>query len=448
MPRSRASCIMIWWCIILCLASALLASCNTVPTTRSAALSPTAPLHQPTRTQIPTVTLTRPAITSTPSPGKLGIHLLLDDGRNVWPSALWLTHLHYARDLVGEWGYVVELIRSDDLNPIRWQAFLDECAQLHLFPLLRLATTFDQAHGWWTAPPTDPDGHYTTSAAQYARFIADLRWPRAPHYVIVGNEPNHGDEWGGQADPQAYGRFLLDVSQALHQADPLVKVLNAPLDQFTPNTNGQPFVNGMTYLDAETFLDQMHAAYPGVFSAIDVWASHAYPLGPLAEGPWQQTFQIDLLNGARNPDHLQPPAGVYNRGVNGYEWELFKLSSYGVYSLPVMITETGYRHRESVDAQALDDGREWPEASTVAQYIDLAFHGNQGRYPQWPATGWTPWCNDPRVIAVMPFALDGAPHEWGHTNWLQLDPTGAVQGVYPMVDTRLACVSGAPPSGR
>lgn len=372
-----------------------------------------------------------PAATRLP-PNKLGVHLLLDDGRNAWPADLWPEHLAYARDLVGEWGYATELVRLDDLDPARWQAFFDLCAQYHLKPILRLATTFDRDKGMWLAPQADLDGSYTTVAKRYSHFVASLRWSAPLHYVIVGNEPNHGDEWGGKADPAAYARFLLDASRALHQADPDVQVLNAPLDPFTPNTNGQPFVNGMTYLDAESFMDSMRAAQPDVFAAIDVWASHAYPLGPLTEGPWQQQFKIDSLNGADNPNHLEPPQGIFNRGVNGYEWELFKLKSYGIDNLQVMITETGWRHSESTDPTAADNGRPLPDVSTVAQFVDLAFNGNHGRYPQWPDSGWTPWNDDPRIIAITPFALDGVPKEWGHTNWLQLDSQGRVLGVYPM----------------
>jgi hypothetical protein len=359
---------------------------------------------------------------------------LLDDGRNVWPTSVWPEHLGYARDLVGEWGYVTELVRLDDLEPGRWQVFFDVCARLHLKPILRLATTFDRGKGFWLAPPRDAGGSYTTVAERYAHFAAALRWPDKPHYVIVGNEPNHGDEWSGQADPAAYARFFIETSRALHRADPDVQVLNAPLDPFTPNTNGRPFVNGMTYLDAESFLDMMYAAQPAIFDSMDVWASHAYPMGPLTEAPWQQSFKIDLLNGARNPNHVEPPTDIFNRGINGYEWELFKLKSYGVRPLQIMITETGWRHRESTDPNATDNGRPLPDVSTVVQYIDMAFNGNHGRYPEWPSGGWTPWRDDPRVIAVTPFALAGAPKEWGHTNWLQVDGNGHVLGVYPMFD--------------
>jgi hypothetical protein len=365
---------------------------------------------------------------------KLGIHLLLDDGRNVWPQHIWPEHLDYARQAVGEWGYVTELVRLDDLNPARWQFFFDLCAERHLTPILRLATTYDSSTTWWVAPQRDQDGSYRTIAARYATFVAALRWPTAEHAVIVGNEPNHGNEWSGRPDPAAYGRFLIDVADAVHAADPNARILNAGLDPYTPHTGSVPFIDGQYYMDEETFLDRMHAAHPDVFSRLDAWSSHAYPMGPLTEGPWQQTYQVDMINDAENPDHVEPPPGIYNRGVNGYEWELFKLSSYGVPPLPVMITETGWRHAESTDPDATDNGRPLPSATTVARYLDLALRGNQGRYPDLPEEGWKPWLTDPRVAAVTPFALNGYPAEWGHTNWLALNATGRVLDTYAPFD--------------
>jgi hypothetical protein len=212
-------------------------------------------------------------------------------------------------------------------------------------------------------------------------------------------------------------------------------VLNAGFDPYTPSTGNQPFIDGMFYMDEETFLDGMVAAYPDVFNSIDMWASHPYPLGPLTEGPWKQSFQVDWLNGYVNPGHVEPPPGVYNRGVNGYEWELFKLSTYNAPPLPVMITETGWRHAETTDPGATDNGRPLPAAMTVAEYLDLAMFGNDGRYPGYPETGWTPWEDDSRVAAVTPFALNGLPAEWGHTNWLALDSKGTVLGTYLIFET-------------
>jgi len=306
---------------------------------------------------------------------------------------------------------------------------MDLCAELHLTPILRLATTYDREAGWWAAPPRDSDGSYRAVAAEYADFVAALRWPTAGHYIVVGNEPNHGDEWGGRPDPEAYARFLIDAADALHAADAGARVLNAGFDPYAPHTGSQPFVDGMFYMDEETFLDQMHAAHPDVFDRLDAWASHSYAMGPFVEGPWVQTYQVDLINDAANPDHVEPPPGICSRGVNGYEWELFKLSTYGVWPLPVFITETGWRHAESVNPEATDGG-DFPDAETVAVYLDLALRGNNGRYAEYPEGGWRPWLDDPRVVAVTFFALDGFPAEWGHTNLLALDVGGDVLDTY------------------
>jgi hypothetical protein len=364
-----------------------------------------------------------------PSPlNKLGVHLLLDDGRNAWQVDVWPIHLEYARQVVRDWGYVTQLVRLDDLDTARWQVFMDLCAERHLTPLLRLATTYDQEADWWTVPPRDGDGSYHTVAARYAEFVAALRWPTPDHYVVIGNEPNHGNEWGGRPDADAYARFLIDVADALHAADAGARVLNAGFDPYTPNTGSQPLSDGMVYVDEETFLDRMYAAYPDVFDHIDAWASHSYAMGPFTEGPWVQTYQVDLLNDAVNPDRVEPPEGVYNQGVNGYEWELFKLSTYGVEPLPVFITETGWRHAGTGGGEA------YPAPEVVAKYVDLTLYGNGGRYPEYPEEGWTPWLDDSRVVAVTFFALDGSPVEWGHTNWLVLDAVGNVLGTYAPFD--------------
>lgn len=369
-----------------------------------------------------------------PSDNRLGVHLLLDDGRGTWPVETWPEHLHFARQAAGEWGYVTELIPLDDLDTGKWQVFLDLCADLHLIPILRLATTYDRELGLWVAPMPDTDGSYRSTAASYAEFITALRWPTSMRLVVVGNEPNHGNEWGGRPDPAAYARFLIDVADALHAADPDVQVLNAGFDPYTPHTGNVAWVDGMYYVDEESFLDGMVTASPDVFAHIDGWTSHPYPLGPFTEPPWVQTYQVDWLNGATNPSHVGPPPGITNRGVNGYEWELFKLATYGVRTLPVYITETGWRHAESVDPASTDNHRPLPDAQTAAAYLDLALRGNAGRFPDWPEEGWLPWLDDPRVVAVTPFALDGNPAEWGHTNWLILDEDGQVSGVYPLFD--------------
>ena len=163
-----------------------------------------------TPSPIRTITITSSPIRSWQN--KLGIHLLLDDGRNQWPQQLWGNHLSYARKTVGEWGFVIELVRLDDLDPEKWQFFMDLCELFQLTPVLRLATTYDQEAGYWLAPTKGDDGSYDSIGRDYARFVAALTWPTNKHYIIVGNEPNHGNEWGGKPQPEDYARYLIDVS--------------------------------------------------------------------------------------------------------------------------------------------------------------------------------------------------------------------------------------------
>jgi len=375
----------------------------------------------------------------TPTPlaedhNKRGVHLLMDDGRNHWPVDVWETHMQLASQAVGASGWVTFLVTLEDIQNVeQWQYFTDLCAEYKLIPVMRLATTYDRPTNTWEKPLPDPQGGYAGIAQRYADFAASLDWPTSAHYVIVGNEPNHGNEWGGVPNPSEYAAFLIDVSTTLNAADPNVLVLNAGLDSFSPHTNGQPFPDGFVYIDQETFMDEMIASHPDVFDHIDVWSSHSYPQGPFTAPPWEQSYGRDLTNGAGDEAHSAPPENLYNRGINGYEWELWKLSTYNIDPLPVLITETGWRHAESTDPASLDSSPNMPDAHTVATYIDLSLHGNEGRYPQYPEQGWTPWANDPRVIGVTFFAFNGLPQEWGHSNWLALDETGQVLDVYPMV---------------
>ena len=180
------------------------------------------------------------------------MHLLLDDGRGLWPTDIWPEHLYYARELVGEGGYVVEVVQLGQLDVVRWQLFLDLCGRQRLIPILRLATTFDREALLWPAPPTDSDGvGYTDVAQRYRDFLAQLRWPWPTKYAIIGNEPNRGDEWGNLPNPAAYANYLIAMSAALRSVG--VTVLGPALDLYCPNSNGAR-IGGYRFLDAETFL--------------------------------------------------------------------------------------------------------------------------------------------------------------------------------------------------
>lgn len=364
---------------------------------------------------------------------KLGVHLLLDDGRGSWDVSLWDEHMAVAGEMLPDGGYVVQLVRADDLDTDKWQTFMDLARDHQLTPMLRLATTFDDDTWMWTAPQADNNGRYLDLANAYADFIGGLDWYTDEHYIILLNEPNNGHEWGGKPDPSAYAQFVMDVAPMLKSADENAVILNGAFDLYAPDTGDAPFPDTDIYhQSAETFMTAMHDAQPDVFKQFDRWNSHAYPLRFTAP-PWER--ERGFNNIATGETIETAPPYVYNRGVNSYEWELWKLKQFGVDNLPVMITETGWRHSDGVDENSLDSGADYPTAEQVTQYLDLLLLGNQyQRVPDVPIGGWTGLLIDERVIAVIPFAFNGTPNEWSHTNWLEMSPDGEILGRYPMVD--------------
>jgi hypothetical protein len=398
--------------------------------------SPTAaPSPSPTTTPLPTSTPRPPTPTAspvqTPTPvaiNKRGVHLLLDDGNTRFPESLWEQQIVWAGRLSGPGGYAVELVRSNDLNPESWQRLIDLMDREGQIPIIRLATFKDEQNQWWTAPQPDPDGRgYKSAADRFRRFFDAIDWHAETVLVTVANEPNRPDEWGGAPSPAAYARYLRDVAEALGRVTSVnVLVLNGALDAYAPSASF-----GRTYaIDSDLFLEGMVAEVPDIFERLDGWASHAYPLGPFGEEPGHQIFKIDDVRPNATP-RRQPPPGVVNRGVNGYEWELWKLQQLGVKkTLPVYVTESGWRHSTSQSANARDHDFATVDDARFAELVTLAFDGP----PDGKAEGWTPWNADPRVKAVVLFALAGRPEDWGHTNLLLLDASGHIQGAYPFAE--------------
>ncbi|MEL6525791.1 MAG: hypothetical protein AAFQ07_08790 [Chloroflexota bacterium] len=361
--------------------------------------------------------------------GKMGVHLLLDDGRNRWDTNLWAEHMAYAGDITSENGIAVQVIRSNDLDPTRWQVFMDLANEHSLTPVLRLATTFDNDNGWWLAPEPDADGSYAQWGENYATFINSLEWHSDSKHVILLNETNNGHEWGGVPDPAAYANFVVDVSNVLRREVEGIVILNGAFDLNLPNTNGEVFPDSNVQLiDANSYMDAMEVAQPNVFARFDIWNSHPYALNIRAH-PNEQVYGFDFMNGASDTT-VAPPEGIYNRGINGYLWERWKLEQlgYNVADWSVMLTETGWRHSDPVDPTSADSAPDYPSPEQVAEYYRLAFNGGED-------TTFIAWNDDARVIAVAPFALNGVPEEWSHTNLLRVASDGTVTGTYTPFDT-------------
>lgn len=239
----------------------------------------------------------------------------------------------------GDWGYITIPIKSSDKDLVKWQNFMDNCRKYHLIPIVRLATDGDYFSKASWSVPTDSD------VLSFANFLNSLSWPTRNRYIVVYNEPNRGDEWGGAPDPNAYAQILSYAVDIFKQRNNDFFIISAGLDNASSNINGQSF-------DDFTFMHQMDTAVTGIFAKVDGMASHSYP----------------------NPGFSAPPSNN-KEGIYSFYYQdnlVYELSGK---RLPVFITETGW----SSDKVSLDN---------QAQYYIETFNN---------------YWNDPNIVAVTPF---------------------------------------------
>ena len=246
----------------------------------------------------------------------------------------------------GDWGYVTLVIREDERNSKYFQEVFERMGELHLIPIVRIATKTDKT-GW--VKPTDEEIY------KWMVFLNSLPWPVANRYIVIGNEVNHATEWGGEVNPAEYVLYLEKFSSALKEVSLDYFVLAAAMDASAPNGKG--------YMSEEEYLKGMILADNNVFNYVDGWNSHSYP----------------------NPDFAGSPTQSGKGTVRTFDWELNYLKMMGIdKDLPVFITETGWAHNMNGQMPYL------LVTAKVAEHFKDAF-----------ANAW----NDSRVVAVTPFVL-------------------------------------------
>lgn len=272
----------------------------------------------------------------------------------------------------GDWGYVTLVIREDDRKLEKWQAIFDKMRTLHLIPLVRLATRVENSV--WVKPRVDDIGSWVD-------FLNSLNWVIENRYVIVFNEPNHAKEWGGEINPEEYTWYLKEFSRRLKASSTDFFILPAGLDASAANS--------FNTLDETQFIGRMVAKEPDVLQFIDGWTSHSYP----------------------NPDFSGSPLATGRGTIATFKWERQLLAQYGINSLPIFITETGWKHSQGKQFQA-----NYPAVETVARYFETAF-----------SSTW----QDGQIAAVVPFLLNYQDEPFDHFSLKKIGDNG----FYPMFET-------------
>lgn len=269
----------------------------------------------------------------------------------------------------GNWGYVTLVMQEDDRNKDKWQHTFDDLRRLHLIPIVRLATHVDGAS--WVIPSA-------ASANDWAQFLNDLNWPIENRYVVLFNEPNHADEWGGKLDPSGFADITDVFTQTLHKANTDFFILPGALD-VSASSDGAS-------MDAAAYWSQMFSHNAHVFDDVDGWASHSYP----------------------NPAFSGSPYATGRGTLYSYFWERNVLKNLGfTKKLPVFITETGWQHSEGAT-----NGYGLLSSQQVGQYLTVAAQ--------------TVW-QDPDIVAITPFVLNYQAFPFDHFSWRLLGQ----QNFYP-----------------
>jgi len=206
----------------------------------------------------------------------------------------------------GDWGYVTFVIQKGEKDIWRWQKVFDRMRQLHLIPIVRIATR-GLGEIWEKPSFGEIDG--------WVSFLNSLNWVIKNRYVIIGNEPNHAKEWGGEINPEEYATYLKEFSSKLKVVSPDFFVLPAGFDASAPKSKETE--------DEVSYLKRMLAKEPDIFDHIDGWTSHSYP----------------------NPGFTGSDNGFGRGTVRTFDWELSLLKTLGVKKdFKVFITETGWVH--------------------------------------------------------------------------------------------------------
>jgi hypothetical protein len=266
-----------------------------------------------------------------------GIHIL-------FPS-----ELDQAKNLVnskgGDWGYVTIPIQMYDRDMEKWQQFMDKAKELHVIPLVRLATQNHPLNTSVWRKPTYSD------VLDFANFLSSIRWPTENKYVILFNEVNRFDEWAGEyPSPQEYADIVSYAYEIFKERDPNFFMILGGMDAAAPNDYTK-YISGLDYLTQLVNTTNIE-------DKIDGFSSHSYP----------------------NPAFSAYPSENKKVGVATYRFEYELLNKSAPKKLPVFITETGWSNKSLPD-------------SIIAKYYDMTISQI--------------WNKDKdKIVAITPFLLN------------------------------------------
>jgi hypothetical protein len=253
---------------------------------------------------------------------------------------------------------VIIPIQSGDRDLVKWQKFMNDCRRLHVIPVIRLATEGDYFNTVVWRKPSKED------VLDFANFLNSLVWPVKNRYIVVFNEVNRSDEWGGKLDPKEYAQLLNYAVSTFKFLNEDFFIISSGLDNAAPNIFGE-------YMDEYDYMVAMNNSVPEIFSLIDGLGSHSYP----------------------NPGFKQMPYILTSQSIDSFSFEKNLVRRLSNKNLPVFITETGW-------------SKEVLSESQIAQYLEYAF-----KYV------WS----DKNIVSVTYFVLQAGTKPFSHFSLINED---------------------------
>lgn len=286
------------------------------------------------------------------SNNKLGVHIL--DPNEIEDAAKFVNN-----NGQGSWGWVVVPIQAWDRDLVKWGKFMEKAAELKVIPIIRVAT-YGEGDKW-----VEPNNY---DLVDFANFLNDLQWPVKNRYVVIFNEVNRADEYGGYVSPEKYADILVNAINIFKERNEDFFIMPAGLDNAAPSNN--------KFLRWDEYWRRVVARQPEVFNKIDGWVSHAYP----------------------NPAFSGRVTDRSDHSIVSYQYDLALVSRYTSKDLPVFITETGW------DMSKVGEEK-------TAENFEKAF-----------SSVW----NDGRVVMVSPFLLRAVGEPFEKFSLLRSNQPGVV----------------------
>jgi len=258
----------------------------------------------------------------------------------------------------GDWGYATIPIQYSDRDLEKWQKFMNDAKKLHIIPIIRLATSAYHNDTTVWRKPNDSD------VLDFANFLDSLTWPTKNRYVILFNEVNRFDEWGGESpDPQAYSEIVSYANNVFKNRNDNFYLILSGLDNAAPDS--------AKYMSSLNYLRKLITFDTEAIRSIDAVSSHSYP----------------------NPNFSDSPNTYKTTGVSTYKFEGDLVSSMLGEAKPIFITETGW------NSDVLSD-------DTIAQYLKFTL-----------SEIWSK--DDDKIVAITPFLLRAGDGQFDKFSFLQ-----------------------------